>query len=91
MEDEAMQELMRQAEKQAVKLENGAGPGAVGSCAHHGDLAMGVSLALRLQLVTAKQSMRTPRGGMGKLGAGIGIPAPVCALAYAIGSAKGWW
>jgi hypothetical protein len=91
MANEAMQELIRQAEEQAKKLENGAGPSAEGACVHHGELARGVSLSLRLQLVQARGAIQQARGGLWGLGASLGIPAPVCALLWAIGQAKGWW
>jgi len=86
-----MQELIRQAEQQAEKLENGAGPGAQGACPYHGELARGVSLSLRLQLVQARETAKTGHGGLLGLGASLGIPAPVCALIWAIGNARGWW
>ena len=96
-----MQELVRQAEEQAKKLENGAGPGASGACLHHGELARGVSLGLRLQAVQARAfytaietlTNKEPSrvSSFAALGASFGIPTPICVLAYFIGMSKGWW
>ena len=91
MADEAMMELIRQAEAQASKLENGSGPTAAGTCQSHGELARGVSLSLRLLLVTANASVDAKKKSGLAMGASMGIPTPLCLLVWFVGKAKGWW
>ena len=58
--DEAMGELVRQAELKAGKLENGSGAQAAGTCLAHADLASGVAASLRLLVVLARKESAAP-------------------------------
>lgn len=95
MVDAGTQVMIDNAKAQASALETAQPTDAV--CPSHGQLARAEALSLRICAELLRRDCEREDTapitlkGLAKIGAGIGVPTPICALIYMVGAGKGWW